>query len=661
MGGFAAQDSGGRGKGKGHAVQAQEHDGELRAPAPSVAQPRAEAPASPAEDIAASAVGVAADAPEAELVVLLGEERFVASRSKNAEFFQRVEGSWLEVCAHGPSRELFRRGPAGEIVLRDEHLPSDVVRAMPEIWHYLLTGHWRSGLRSLSEVLGRSSVLSFFGIRDPTIAALGNGYGCLVFSRSLLRLPADFEVPIVCTRIDAGSCNLQWCTSAGAVLGHSGCRELAAVEGAVELDPDAGTLFFKSPASPEFLFASEHALLKHKQLATLIVRRYKSRWRRFGEGFMIFLKVVPRNQSGAFAEIAHSPFAHWPCFWFVACLRQENDVLLEAVNVEILPAGVSVFADGAVVVVSHPEHLQKARLAVFRSDGDFLDVPAAFVRLVAPAPFKPCQMFEPFRKGGKGKNAHPYDHQVRETGSSSRSVSTWSPEGRAPAKVWIVCRDQRITVIIHAADGRVAVGHVNGETLIPKRGAGVGYWNLWGHRHSSEVQQFTRRQRHRYRVPICREVLAVLPRAQELAVLARSGVHSGSVLWRIPLDGQVDFVSDRVEPRPFFRKGAPRGEWADHAWHSGVNGRLPSDLASGYNFCEAMPDAKEQPIFEFQVWSLTDQSDVPVLLPSTGYDKGSRKGYYRAGLMWQPGLHKFSPTVPDRFRLHHWTCQATFA
>merc|ERR1712194_133973 len=182
-----------------------------------------------------------------------------------------------------------------------------------------------------------------------------------------------------------------------------------------------------------------------------------------------------------------------------------------------------------------------ARLAIFRSADGMISLPPLLVNLVAtqPSPYR--------RKKGKGKG--PNFPPLCARNLWYPDVRTRHPMGRAPATVWIARRDSQIIVLIHAMDGRIALGQVDGLAgCIPAAGGKMRtvpfqkdqLWDLWGrhsdlYTHRDEEGAIRCKTRARFCVPISARIIAILPRETEVLVLHKLEDKGHPQLLRVPL------------------------------------------------------------------------------------------------------------------------------
>lgn len=589
---------------------------------------------------------------EGEIVVELQGRRYHASSEKHPEFVRRAQGTWFQACVSVSTSQMFVRASDGCIMLQEEHIPQPVIDLFPEIWSYMLTGEWPRPLVSMSSIMKKMKAFEFLGVVDADTKALGDSHGNILFRSYLLQLPDDFNKRACCGPIDGNALLLGPGPTQFDAVGDATSQQLTAELGSVSLAFGTGSVHVKLSPSCRFVYATEHPLLRHKVMVSLVMRKYESNHRRYGTGFVLFVKVAPRRRA-ADARFRLSPVAHWPAFWFVASCRQVGGTALETVSTEVLPGGLSTMMDGTVAVISHPDNLRKARLALYPAKGSVVYAPPLLVNLVAPAP--PQATTPPWSRGPSGKGNWPGKSGFKGPGvpllkgqletlpeeqrPRNPCVLTRHPHGRAPAQVWLVGCGPQLILVIHAVDGRVAVAQVKGlggcfpECPRP-RGKEV-LWDVWCRAHDDPLESRTMRRRRtlrrRFAVPLCAEILTVLPREQEIALVCRLKPGDFPRLWRVPLDAEsgkanmvVAFTSFSFDVKGI-RKGHVKGKGKDHAmvtghwieneWFSHVNGKLPRDIVDSKapHVCEIFGGISQQPLFDYQRWRLVDPHVKPVI------------------------------------------------
>jgi hypothetical protein len=193
-----------------------------------------------------------------------------------------------------------------------------------------------------------------------------------------------------------------------------------------------------------------------------------------------------------------------------------------------------------------------------------------------------------------------------DTRYKSPPLRTLHPEGRGPAAVWFVKQGTSLTLLIHAADGRVALGQVNGtRESVPDRWPFVNpkgtswwksgkteRWDVWcRHENDERLDGFTLRReclRRKFAVPVCHHILAVFPRPSEVVIIHRLKRKGEPFIWRARVGSDPNipptFVAAGPEPhgkgktRPLF------GPWIENRWHG--TGPLPVDVVR--NNCPAI-------------------------------------------------------------------------
>jgi len=296
--------------------------------------------------------------------------------------------------------------------------------------------------------------------------------------------------------------------------------------------------------------------------------------------------------------------------------------------------------------------------------------------------------------GGGGKGIGKSMHHLYSTDRGRLrfpAVRTIHPQGRAPDSVWIVRRGSQIILLIHAADGRVALAQISGpgDSIPPLSHPGsvarrpwdrptkAGRWDVWCRRFNdpfdgTHMQRLTLRRR--FAVPVCDQILAVLPRDDEIDIVHKLFSNESPRLWRAPVseDGSLE---NGFVPLLGHGKGGGRGKnglnltgmrakggaWAANQWHSSASQTLPENVvtANEPGVCEVLLDGAEQPTCEFQRWQVLHPdakpivlhpSDESLVLPRIGPGRGGGKGkgnYVCSGRFWT--------TAPQAYQLQEST------
>eukprot|EP00811_Abedinium_folium_P034657 NODE_7520_length_1572_cov_3.581315.p1 GENE.NODE_7520_length_1572_cov_3.581315~~NODE_7520_length_1572_cov_3.581315.p1 ORF type:complete len:518 (+),score=121.69 NODE_7520_length_1572_cov_3.581315:104-1555(+) len=284
------------------------------------------------------------------------------------------------------------------------------------------------------------------------------------------------------------------------------------------------------------------------------------------------------------SEVAEAP-ACWVTLCLSAvgrCEAGKAEGCLELVYLRLSPGWLAGLRSGAVVIMEHPDSLRKASLLIFHAlkrsggggagsgggsggassgSGDYetavLDARGLLAKVTPPQPYNPWE------SAGTGKGDKNLSSAQKCQVLMRPSVRTVHPEGRALQAIWIVerplsgeptsaefsrtaqqqqqqqqqQRHSQIVVVLHAVDGRVCVAQISGEgsTIPPTlpsyrcdRRRPI-HWDVWARscplrRNALYGQRIEVRSKRRYNVPICREVLAVLPREDEIVVIHKHGV-----------------------------------------------------------------------------------------------------------------------------------------
>jgi len=284
--------------------------------------------------------------------------------------------------------------------------------------------------------------------------------------------------------------------------------------------------------------------------------------------------------------------------------------------------------DLVVQVVAQPRSMRKCYLRVCGAELEH-EVRA---KLVAPARFS-----TPHARGGKGKASFPgkgvgpslmsgqkyYKRAVPSFDTPTPEEEAKSPASRCMQQVWVVRRRApgtrpHLVVLLHAADGRVAIAQLSGENgpIPPLYGTGAtgggtarktcAIWGAkawhWGQTGVGGIGQY----RRSYDVPKCHEVMAVaVEEGPRILILHRPRARSSPQFWTVspprPVMSAVDGSGSQVAS--FFRihskgkgtggknKGGKGnsigipvgGSWYDDRWGT-YNQRqavLPDDIVSG--------------------------------------------------------------------------------
>lgn len=642
--------------------------------------------------------GLPAGSDITEITVILQDQRYFASSQQHPEFFKRAQGTFFQACICESTSRLLKKSVDGSFVLQEEHFPRGVVDLFPEIWSYMLTGTWPRPLLDVSAIRQKSAAFEFLSITDPDKEAYGDRCGNIVFHRYLMQLPDDFHDRVCCGLIEDNAMVVGPAYDQFDAVGEAKTTELTTAQGSVSLGFNSGCVYVKLPSSCRYVYATEHPLLKHKIMLSLVVRPYRSEHRRFESGIVLFLKVAPRRH--AEASIQGSPVATWPACWFVASCRQvDGSFVLESLSTEVLEGMVSTMKDGTVAVVSHPHNLRKACLSLYPASDGVVTSPPLLVNLVAPSP--PQSSTPSWRKGGvykgRGKSGPgkfskaPLAIRDAEQRVRHPFLLTHHPHGRAPKHVWLAACGKQLVVVIHAVDGRVAVAQVAGKGgCIPELPRPLGkqlHWDVWCRTRDELITspRSTRRRmrlRRRFAVPVCREVLAVLPREREVVIVCRLKAGECPSLWRVPLNGEssdskanmVTAFTGSFHDAKGLRKGAGKGravvtgDWIEHEWFSHVSGKLPGEIMDDPSItgtrhvCEAFDGVAQQPIFDFHCWQLVPPDAKPIIdHQESEYIVGKRTRFTggKSGVRLEDRwTHFHGPSPSYECELACWTVQA---
>jgi len=309
--------------------------------------------------------------------------------------------------------------------------------------------------------------------------------------------------------------------------------------------------------------------------------------------------------------------------------------------------------DLVVQVVAQPRSLRKCYLRICGADLEH-EVRA---KLVAPLPYSTPHTLSCKGKAGlPGKGVapsltggqKPYKRLVNRNDTPTPDDAVRNIAGRCMQQVWIVRRRSRpgaqphLVVLLHAADGRVAVAQLSGDTgcIPPLYGVGgssgpsrktCAIWGAkawrWGqHGTSGAVGQY----RRSFDVPKCHEVMAVaLHDSSRIMVLHRPRARGSPQLWTI--NQPEDIRTGGPATASFFRvhgkgKGAGGknkggkgnsngplvgGSWGDDRWGT-MNARqavLPDDIVEGAT-TDGGSDVAGCPLF-VPLWLFGEASTAP--------------------------------------------------
>ena len=333
-----------------------------------------------------------------------------------------------------------------------------------------------------------------------------------------------------------------------------------------------------------------------------------------------------------------------------------------------------------VITAEHPESINKGAIVVYPNDG--LDqVAGGSIRLQAPgfsvhaSPPHACISRHgghpgPFFGSPGYGNIYADDEPWRSArmGSQVRMVRTFHPDGRALQAVHVVERKHQLVLVLHAVDGRVCIGQVCGlRGMIPSSRRGLQrkglprIWNIWKHQWrggyqdrqhrlhnlSENVWGFAHNYKRRYDVPICDDILAVLPREHQIIIVHQNAPRQkcGALLWRAdvpeldsgpPFKGFIGYDCYRGKgtgkDNPLLGRCHPswngngkgdgvtsEGSWLSNRWNINRSPILPSDIVdSGWPALLDvddfdLPTAICNSSVEMLKCSWIDRSSVPVV------------------------------------------------
>ncbi|CAK8985804.1 Hypothetical protein (Fragment) [Durusdinium trenchii] len=581
---------------------------------------------------------------------------YEASEEANPGFFQRLEGSLLSVLHEGPSRAMATVGPDGSLELQEEHLPEEVRRLFPDIWSFLQTGRWEAKV-SAKGLWDLRKALSFLNLKAQHMPA-DEREPVIFVHKHMLTLPQGLgpdESPLALSWLEGPPRGKAYALHGGSDLqiNQTGALTLSSDRGSVKLESATGALYLKLPESTNYVWVATNRALRGKQMHSMLLR--KSVWdpevnqqlRRFncqrGEGYLLLIQLRPKNRDSKLET-----FVSWPGFWFMAELEVigPRHELFKCHTQDLRPGGVATLEDGSILWLSNPDSLRKSRLTIFRAEESFrVFFPGIVVNLVAPKAFDAGVRLVKGRGKGRG-----YE------GTTVGGLRTLHPQGRAPASVWVVQRPQQLVVLIHAADRRVAVAQLRGpggpqpnllEAHRYQPGQPGCFWDVWCRHDSSTFgppHVHRMHTRGKFDVPMCEQVLAVVPCEVGLLIFHRQMAKSLPSCWCVRLGGEPEAMQIQRH-------------WYNDQWC--CSGQLPDDI---------MGRDSRAPVFlagqgvEFLRWQLTheppDLHQLPNhLIPPIGLGgrpdviKGSSKGKTNIFWPWSPCSPGGGPF------LEHWKTQ----
>jgi len=576
------------------------------------------------------------------LAILCDGQRLESGPLDNLEGFRtRARESFFQ-CLLDPEADQFKDS-TGALVITD--MPLALVR---DVWRYLTEG-LQPSLGSLSEYCDWRRVCDFFALAVPD--PLADVRRCEEVDRIrpeasayathrylMVRAACAKSLSPLCYSLRCGSA----CCPQAVPLGFDqvcfdGTHQLQALHSEppleVKLEPLRGALSLRFMREALWQNVGGHPLLRQKRLIALKVRFPRQRSNAGSQPELqvaeLYLHVSPGGLRGKDVCIAA-----WPSFWcLVRVVRQRalGHAAWSSWNAtfEVLPGAICLMAGDLVVqVVAQPRSLRKCYLRVCGGDLEH-EVRA---KLVAPAPFS-----TPHARSGKGKASFPgkgvgpsliagqkyYKYQVPSYDTPTPEDAARNVVGRCMQQVWVVCRRSgpnsppHVVVLLHAADGRVAIAQLSGVNgcIPPLYGAapplygaagsggpsrktcaiwGAKAWH-WGQHGGGAVGQY----RRSYDVPKCHEVMGVaLEDTNRILVLHRPRARGSPQIWTVSQPQELRTGS--ITASSFFRvhgrgKGAGGknkggkgnsigplvgGSWADDRWGTADARQavLPDDL-----------------------------------------------------------------------------------
>eukprot|EP00927_Polykrikos_kofoidii_P050387 TRINITY_DN44304_c0_g1_i1.p1 TRINITY_DN44304_c0_g1~~TRINITY_DN44304_c0_g1_i1.p1 ORF type:complete len:659 (+),score=37.12 TRINITY_DN44304_c0_g1_i1:209-1978(+) len=514
----------------------------------------------------------------------------------------------------------------GALVLLAEHFPPETIELFPDIWSYLVTGQWPPIVPEFSAYIRLFRALDYLGIENVMTLTSSpiEKPTFLVLEKNLVLLPRDRVQKASCISFRCSGSRTSDIPCSFDAEDFSGTDILKTEHGTMWLGSEAGSLRFQPPETPCFLHIATHKRLKGKVMRAMILRR-ASHPLTYETGFVAFIQVAPPKQVAKDV----SPFALWPSFWLVVSLKKCGETNYTCTAIEISPGGIRALSDGTVALLSNCDNLRKALISIFLAEDGVVQLPPVRVNPVAPEPYRQPEGRSAVKGKGKGGYAlgrftstqMPENNKLR-----FPPVRTVHPEGRAPASVWLARKDRHLILLIHAVDGRVALGQLQGPGgRIPLIRNSV-RWDVWCRRGHDPRRAFPAPMkrlslRRQFAVPICNKVLAVLPTAEEIVIVHKMFPKGPPRVWRAPL--QHDSASQgNFGFAPILgwssgsNKGSRKGSWFDSQWHSSASLNLPEDVIGSCRpgVCEVVPKGLEQPDFEFQLWQLQPMDVKPICL-----------------------------------------------
>lgn len=523
-----------------------------------------------------------ADPGADEFVFELRGRRFAVS-AKELEPSGKLHGTMLASLAAGPSSVMAQRDSDGVIALREEDLPDEVVDWLPDIVAYVQTGTWPRLVATLADRFACLSTHGFvMGAELPEA-----DHGTIIFGDHLLDLPKDLSSPPTCSLLLQNGACVKEIENQFDAADPSGATVLRAGPTVVQLRQETGDIYAKLGSSMHASHMGSTPHLKNKFLKAALIRPFKPirshRSHRLQGGFLLFIHAAPYSACGAQTQL---DVATWPSFWLVIRAIGDGTSSYHCDRLEVLPGVISCMADGSIVALTKYESLRDMLLHIYISDDGALHSPPLLVNPVAPQP-----PFDYRPSAGKGKGKGDRRRYPR--------ISNVHPHGRSPAKILITrsITNGDLALLIHAQDGRVALAHRDGagktrpwHPWCPGSNDSTERWDVWRRGRFSDCKS-----RKRFAVPVGSEVIAVLPRLDEVVIARRLQPGDAAGIWRVPLS--EPFVGN---PEWLGKGGCRRGttsSWSQHEWY-GKGFSMPHQKDATC-VCEAIAGSAEQPQYSF--------------------------------------------------------------
>eukprot|EP00931_Biecheleriopsis_adriatica_P078015 TRINITY_DN51488_c0_g1_i1.p1 TRINITY_DN51488_c0_g1~~TRINITY_DN51488_c0_g1_i1.p1 ORF type:complete len:685 (-),score=72.97 TRINITY_DN51488_c0_g1_i1:104-2158(-) len=539
-------------------------------------------------------------------------QRFEAVLEECPGFDERAGDSFFRALQPGsPTSDFFPRDEDGAFLIQGLE-----ASAFERVWLYLKTGT-KPSLTSAAEVASWQRVVDLLCIRgallpwSPAIAVLTTGGFIAHPTLDPQRLVVTEPLLHLADCLPYSGLNSQAVSVPG---GEPDCMISSPIADVKICSKRGLVLLRRCGPNSSIGWQAVHAStrVRGNVLIAALVRRY-ARTNPEELGFILFLHLAPRRhcyRSQSRPEIAQSP-----AFWLILRFGEGDGFQLSLLHDRCSPGWLAQLHGGGVMVMQHPESLRKAQLLIFTvvEPGNcatkvdnlsskpelWLQAPGFLANVRALQPYNPCYT-SGFGKGGP-KGLHKSKGHARPPGIKfeKRSVDTVHPMGRAMRDLWVVESQQQLVIVVHAIDGRVCVGQLSGvQGVIPEpRAPGADknapqVWDIWPRpchsRHDAIHGLLPESSKRRHNVPMCDEIVAVLPRQEEILVLYRNrcAKSRACLAWRIQKPQRSDSPQvSASSPANFFccsnanGKGLGRtktsGSWSSDRWGSQSSPLLP--------------------------------------------------------------------------------------